>query len=281
MAIAFINYRRSDTAQAAQGLYAQLRARFGPTHVFLDVGAILPGALWPNRLREALEEADVVLSVIGPRWLTAANEYGQRRLDNTDDWVRNELSHAIEEKKPIIPLLVAGADALPPIQALPPDIQGFLNHQALKLRDEKWDRDLAELIEVLESEHQFIDNQTAVPLPQPGVTIPALTASELEVEVALLPGWEPIESTVPRDYPKPRQELRKVYRFNSFKSAIAFMHHAVPKINELRHHPRWENQWKSVTVYLSTWDIGNRISSLDVQMAKELDLLYHRLKNVE
>lgn len=281
MTIAFINYRRSDAAQAAQGLYAQLRARFGPTHVFLDVGAILPGALWPNRLREALDDADVVLSIIGPRWLTAANEYGQRRLDNSDDWVRNELAYTIKQQKPIIPLLVAGATKLPPTQALPAAIRELLDHQALTLRDEKWDRDLAELNEVLESKYHFIDNQKAVPLPEPGVNVPALTAKELEAELATLPGWEPVESIVPREYPKPRQELRKVYHFKSFKSAVGFMYSAVPMIDELSHHPRWENQWTSVTAYLSTWDIGKRISSLDIQMAKELDLLYQQSKDVE
>jgi len=37
------------------------------------------------------------------------------------------------------------------------------------------------------------------------------------------------------------------------------------------HHPRWENQWRTVTVYLSTWDLNYRISELDVQLAARLD----------
>jgi len=274
MAKAFINYRRSDAAQAAQALHAQLRERFGPTHVFLDVSAILPGARWPARLREALNDADVLLSVIGPRWLTAANQYGQRRLDDENDWVRSEIAFALVRQKPVIPLLVAGADELPPPEALPGDLRGLLDHQALKLRDEKWDRDLDELIDVLEASHGFVDNQTAVPLPGPEVTVPALTAAQLETALGSLPGWQPVESSVPRDYPKIRQELRKVYQFRSFQAAVAFMQAAVPLIRQLEHHPRWENQWKSVTVHLTTWDIGNRISELDVQLARKLDSLY-------
>jgi hypothetical protein len=135
----FINYRRKNLAQAAPDLHAQLRSRFGPSKVFLDVGAILPGSLWPDRLKVALDKADVVLSVIGPCRLTAANEFYQRRLDNSLDWVRSEIA-----------------------EALPNDIQGLSCHQALKLRDEKWDRDIAELIDVLISEHGFIDNEIAV-----------------------------------------------------------------------------------------------------------------------
>lgn len=274
---AFINYRRSDAAQSAQALHTQLRTRFGPSAVFFDVSAILPGSTWPSRLESAVASADVLISVIGPRWLTAANEYGQRRLDNETDWVRKEIAHAISARIPIIPLLVAGANELPPLAALPADITDLLGHQYLKLRDEKWDGDLAELTGLLESNYGFVDNQSPVILPSPEKqNMSALSSDELEVELAKLPGWQPVESIVPNDYPKPRQELRKIYRFKTFKAAVEFMHSAVPRINELKHHPRWANQWRTVTVYLSTWDIGNRISAADVQMAHELEKLYKK-----
>ena len=280
MPTAFINYRRSDSAQAAQGLYAQLIARFGPSNVFLDVSAILPGSKWPDRLRSSLEEADVLLLVIGPRWLTAANQYGQRRLDDEQDWVRKEIAFAISKKKPIIPLLVAGATDLPPRDVLPVDIRELPYRQFWELRDDKWDHDLTVIFKLLESTYGFTDNQVDVVLPGPEKqNAIALTNSELELALVSLPGWQSVESILPRNYPKPRQELRKIFRFNTFKSAIAFMEKAVPKINELKHHPRWENQWKTVTVYLSTWDIGNRISAADTQLAAELDKLY--LKHVK
>ncbi|MFT7670338.1 MAG: pterin-4a-carbinolamine dehydratase [Planctomycetota bacterium] len=277
MASVFINYRRSDTAQSSAALYAQLAARLGPKHVFFDSSAIMPGAPWPARLASALGESKVMLSIIGPRWLTSANEHGQRRIDEAGDWVASEIVHALEIPIPIIPLFVAGAKELPPTQELPDRLRGLLNHKALKLRDESWDRDLDALISLLGSVHGLIENQSAERLPQPRVKIPALTADELEFALATLPGWESALSFVPEDYPKPRQELKKLYRFKSFKSAVQFMHDAVPRINQLNHHPRWENQWRTLTVYLSTWDIGNRISEVDVELAKELDSLYDGL----
>ncbi len=76
---------------------------------------------------------------------------------------------------------------------------------------------------------------------------------------------------IPGDYPKSRFEIRKVYAFRSFRAAIKFMSLAVEPIKQLKHHPRWENQWKTVTVYLSTWDIGSLISQLDLDLAKILD----------
>jgi pterin-4a-carbinolamine dehydratase len=59
-----------------------------------------------------------------------------------------------------------------------------------------------------------------------------------------------------RDYPNARLELRRAYRFPSFKKAMEFMQTACDPIQKATHHPRWENQWRTVVVYLSTWDIG-------------------------
>ena len=61
----FINYRRSDSAHAANGLYAQLEKLYGPSRVFMDVASIESGAAWPERISRALQQSSVVLAVIG------------------------------------------------------------------------------------------------------------------------------------------------------------------------------------------------------------------------
>ena len=269
-----VNFQPASTAQqAALALHSQLSTRFGPTSVFLDVSAIQAGNIWPDRLRSALKSSTVLLSVIGPRWLKAANQYGQRRLDNENDWVRNEIAYPLSNQIPIIPLFVAGG-SLPPEEGLPPDIQGLLKHQSRSLRDDSWGQDVGVLIKMLGREYGFVDNQANIILPSREVTISPLTSAELEHALAQLPGWEPVESVIRGDYPNSRHELRKVFRFKSFKAAVGFMNNAVSRINKLQHHPRWENQWRSVTVYLSTWDIDNQISTLDIELAKELDEMY-------
>ncbi len=91
-----------------------------------------------------------------------------------------------------------------------------------------------------------------------------------------MPGWSTVESIVPQTYPKVRQELRRAYKFNSFEAAINFMHGSIETIDRMQHHPRWENQWKTVTVYLTTWDIGSRISAKDIELAKALDAAYQQ-----
>jgi pterin-4a-carbinolamine dehydratase len=68
----------------------------------------------------------------------------------------------------------------------------------------------------------------------------------------------------------------KAFRFKRFEDAIAFMHTAVPDIDRLNHHPRWENVWKTVTIWLSTWDAGHVITHLDIDLAKLLDNFYEQ-----
>ncbi len=45
----------------------------------------------------------------------------------------------------------------------------------------------------------------------------------------------------------------------------------VPGCITIWHHPRWENVWRTLNVYLTTWDIGQRISDRDIVLALYLD----------
>ena len=117
----FISYRRTDSQQAAFGLYFQLRARIGAGSVFMDRSGISPGDIWPERLRDLMNKATVVLALLGPGWLKSADEYGRRRLDLPNDWVRNELLSAIGAGKPITPILLGSLPDMPPAEGLPRD----------------------------------------------------------------------------------------------------------------------------------------------------------------
>jgi len=279
MGLAFISYRRSDSAQATRALYSQLSNRFGPSQFFFDVSAILPGAVWPNRIQLSLENASVVVPVLGPQWITAANEYGQRRLDDPEDWVRKEIGYALDNEIDVLPVLVAGNENMPPPGALPDTLQRLPQYQAMKMRDDSWAQDFKFLSDQLEDRYGFVANQSNPSLPKPRVNISPLDSNELEDKLSELPDWEAIESFMPNQHPKPRQELRRSYEFSSFDAAISFMNSAVSVVDKINHHPRWENQWKTVTVYSSTWDIGHRISDLDTDFAAELDKHYREFRD--
>jgi pterin-4a-carbinolamine dehydratase len=272
--LAFISYRRTDSQQAALGLFSQLRARLGSDCVFMDRSGISAGDAWPERLRERVNQSTVVLALIGPGWLTSADSYGRRRLDLPNDWVRNELIAAIDSGKPVIPILIGSTLTMPPAEALPHELARLAEFQQYGLRDERWDADLNGLVELLIEQHGFREAEVSVRLPEPQIRLQPLTEGELCHTLRELPGWEPVESLIPGDYPKSRREIRKVYAFKSFPAAVRFMHSAIDPIRELKHHPRWENQWRTVTVYLSTWDIGFRVSRLDIDLARILDRIY-------
>lgn len=270
----FISYRRSDAMEAVRGLYFQLRLRFGSGEVFMDVSTIRSGDLWPDRLRAGLERASVVAVVIGPGWLKAADAYGRRRLDASGDWVRKEIEAALAGGKTVLPVLIGGEHQLPPKEALPAALRALVDHQAFVIGDAHWDDDVAALGRSLIEAHGFQPADKDVVFPQPQVTVPPLTEAELDAALARLPGWEPVESATARDYPRSRLELRRGFRFSSFRRAIAFLQTLVDPISQMKHHPRIENQWRTVFIHFTTWDIGNRISRLDVEAAELVDRLY-------
>jgi hypothetical protein len=102
-------------------------------------------------LREQLECAAVVLAVIGKDWLRAANEFGQRRIDFDDDWVRTELSLALGDSEvTVIPVLVDGAQ-MPPARALPTSIVDVATRNAVVLHHDAWDDSARRLLETIAS----------------------------------------------------------------------------------------------------------------------------------
>jgi hypothetical protein len=129
-------------------LHDALMASFGADSIFQDVSTIRPGEDFVTALTAALDQCDVMLSVIGPRWATARGAEDQPRLQDPGDYVRLELSTALARGKRIIPILVGGGQ-LPTATALPEDLKPLLNRQAIELRDAYWRDDLEILIDGL------------------------------------------------------------------------------------------------------------------------------------
>jgi hypothetical protein len=144
----FVSYRRDADAYAAAGIFSRLAARFGPDHVFRDCDSMAPGALYPGKIRTALDRCRVVVAVIGPRWLDATDDTG-RRIDNPKDWVRIELSEALRRGIPVIPV-VLDETVLPGRSDLPSDIGNLALSQSFQVRHNHLDEDVARLAGHLE-----------------------------------------------------------------------------------------------------------------------------------
>lgn len=130
----FISYRRADSADVAQPLYDELVKAFGADNVFKDVDAIPLGADFRAEIERALVRADIMLALIGPDWLTARDEAGQRRLDNPADFVRIELEMGLRhDNVRVIPVLVKNA-RMPDAASLPPSLYPLAYRNAAALR---------------------------------------------------------------------------------------------------------------------------------------------------
>lgn len=144
----FINYRRQDSEGYVGRLYDHLTRHFPANHVFMDVSNIPPGADFVQVLEEAVAACDVFLAVIGPGWVSAADETGDRRLDQWNDFVRIEIASALKLEKVVIPLLVGGA-RMPAPDALPEDITRLARRNASPLSHQDFSHDVDRLVEAI------------------------------------------------------------------------------------------------------------------------------------
>ena len=117
----FINYRHNDIELGAQLLHDRLADRLGRENVFLDVPDLQPGTKWLEEIKRRLASCDVLLLLIGPRWVSTMRERGHAAMAHpTVDYVRFEIQYALRSNSGIcvIPVLVGddvpfGADVLP------------------------------------------------------------------------------------------------------------------------------------------------------------------------
>ena len=99
----FINYRRDNSIGMAGQLYELLVQALGRNSVFMGIHDIPPGVDFFAYLSRQVAACDVMLVVIGPNWLTAKDEAGQRRLGQPDDFVVIALSSGACPRYPCHP----------------------------------------------------------------------------------------------------------------------------------------------------------------------------------
>jgi hypothetical protein len=145
----FVSYRREETAFAAAWLFDKLASHFGRKNVFKDVDSIHPGDDFVEVITTAVGSCDVLLALIGDRWLTVTGQDGQRRLDDPDDFVRLEIEAALARSVRVIPVLVEGA-RMPSGDELPASLAKLARRQALELSPSRGDLDIQWLLRVLD-----------------------------------------------------------------------------------------------------------------------------------
>ena len=75
--------------------------------------------------------------------------------------------------------------------------------------------------------------------------------------------------------------LYKQFNFEDFKEAWAFMQKVAELAEQLQHHPRWENEWSVVQIWLMTHEGERKITDTDRKLADAIDSLFPEDGNVE
>jgi 4a-hydroxytetrahydrobiopterin dehydratase len=88
-----------------------------------------------------------------------------------------------------------------------------------------------------------------------------LTESEIQNLLdGELKGWQIVDG-----------KLHKTFQFESFSEAFQFMYRVGLEAESMNHHPDWNNNYDTVSVYLYTWSVDNKITDYDIRLAGVMD----------
>jgi formylglycine-generating enzyme required for sulfatase activity len=144
----FISYRRDDVAGDARGIRDALIARFGPGNVFMDIHDLRAGQRFDRKLAEALSACEILIAVVGPRWM----ELLQQARGGEHDYVREEIAEALRRDIAVIPVRVGREGTMPALprrDELPEDIGDLVLHQKIDVAHERFSRDMADLVDAI------------------------------------------------------------------------------------------------------------------------------------
>ena len=64
-----ISYRRDDSLDITGRIFDRLAGHFGREAVFRDIDSIPLGADFRCHIDRVLDESDIILAIVGPRWI--------------------------------------------------------------------------------------------------------------------------------------------------------------------------------------------------------------------
>ena len=109
-------------------------------------------------------------------------------------------------------------------------------------------------------------------MPKPEKTTPkALKAVEIRARMREVKGWRVVATRDAHGQGGKRVELARTFEFGEgkpgFARAVRFMASLAGDLNRVNHHPRWENEWVNLRVWLTTHDAGFRLTAKDFDVA--------------
>ena len=127
-----ISYRRADSDAIAGRIRDRLAGHYGEASVFMDIDNIPFGIDFREHIKTELAQTDVLVAVVGPKWLGRPGEGGRMRIAEESDPVRIEIETALQRGIPVVPVLVHGA-TIPSTGELPDSIKSFAFYNAAEV----------------------------------------------------------------------------------------------------------------------------------------------------
>jgi pterin-4a-carbinolamine dehydratase len=235
-----------DSFSISRRLASSLRNDFGDKAVYFDETSALPGTVWPNSIRAAVEGADVLIPVIGPTWLKTHDEKsGRRRIDLPDDWVRLEILSFLSRARAnqdlvVLPVVLSGA-TLDISEYLDDALQGICGYQPVQIQDTGNAADFARLKQRLAQLGFMRVVPPPVNTPILGRVPMQLTKKEEDDFLTEYREWRIVEHEKPGVSDDIVRELYRIYEFPNYDAAWQFMTKVSEEgIQPYNHHPRWQ-----------------------------------------
>lgn len=99
--------------------------------MFMDIDNIPFGIDFRDHIQGALTHTDILIVVVGPKWL-GPGKRGRNRIEEETDPVRIEVETALRRAIPVIPVLVDGT-SMPKPEALPDGLRDFAYRNAAEV----------------------------------------------------------------------------------------------------------------------------------------------------
>jgi len=182
----FISYRRDDAAGYARAVYAELAREFGAERIFIDVDDIAAGQAFDKAIRREVGAAQVLLALIGRRWL-GERDGAPARIHDVDDFVRIEVATGLARGMRVIPLLLDGAP-MPSEAQLPEALRPLARRNALELDNSRFAADIKRLVATLRETLAAASSAAPAPPVRRRVSLRAAMAGVLLIGTAVFAG---------------------------------------------------------------------------------------------
>jgi hypothetical protein len=225
----FISYRSEDESFAAVTIDDALTERFGPGVVFRDSREIPPATDFRTVLWPMLAKCEVMIVVIGPRWLTGTGNVNLLQREN--DFIRAEIKLALLIGLRVFPVLV-GEVRMPAATDLPGDVAALASQQYVRLHARNAEYDMLRLINEVAA---MIDPDGPVAGPAPRVRRtadsppPTDTIPPARQECAILAMT--LDDSAPADRERQLDAMRPAVRAAAAQAGLA------DAVVALREHP--------------------------------------------